>query len=237
MEINNMVLSRLFSDYIAGMKDKPRHTEKADIEAGKFNAFCMGAFPHNTMMQNELYGRMMDAAIEYEESGFIAGFKYAMALAARQEGIEKYMEQIPAPEENNQQKEAAQTLDREKKIVEEKAENIQPVLVDEVGTDCITTKQIAEMFETTNFKVVKRIESQIFPYLDEESKKYFQKVDGVNVQHKPVTFYKMNKAACQIYLKAVETKKKNFINIAGGYAKLQELMDKVFPAEKIMILA
>ena len=110
-------------------------------------------------------------------------------------------------------------------------------MVDEVGTDCITTKQIAEMFETTNFKVVKRIESQIFPYLDEESKKYFQKVDGVNVQHKPVTFYKMNKAACKIYLKAVETKKKNFINIAGGYAKLQELMEKVFPAEKIMILA
>ena len=93
------------------------------------------------------------------------------------------------------------------------------------------------MFETTNFKVVKRIENQIFPYLDEESKKYFQKVDGVNVQHKPVTFYKMNKAACQIYLKALETKKKNFINIAGGYAKLQELMEKVFPAEKIMILA
>ena len=35
MEINNMVLSRLLSDYIEGMKDKPRHTKKADIEAGK----------------------------------------------------------------------------------------------------------------------------------------------------------------------------------------------------------
>lgn len=114
---------------------------------------------------------------------------------------------------------------------------MQAVMVDSLKEDCITTKQIAEMFETTNFKVVRRVENQILPYLDKESKAYFRKVEGVNVQHKPVTFYKLNKVACQQYLKQMEPKKKNFVNIAGGYAKMQELMEKVFPTENRVVMA
>lgn len=218
-QLDNAAIAKLFCNYVSSMEDKPRHTAKADMEVGIFDQFCTGAFSHNVRLQNGLYGKMMNVAVEYEESGFISGFRYAMALLSSQEQVFTEAAQIPIQEMNTRKQEAIQ--DSQKKIQHE----------DIFSSDCITTKQIADMFETTNFKVVIRIEKQILPYLDQESKKFFCKVEGHNVQHKPITMYKLNKAACQLYLKELEPKKKNFINIAGGYAKLQELMETVFPAD------
>ena len=217
-QLDKEAIARLFCDYVGKMEDKPRHTVKAELEVGIYEQFCAGAFPHNIRLQNTLYEKMMNVAVEYEESGFIAGFLYCMALSSSQEQTSEESEQIPTPE-------AEQTAQEAVKGSQEQ------VLIDSVGNDCITTKQIAEMFETTNAKVVRRIDKQILPHLDQESRKFFCKVEGVNVQHKPVTFYKLNRAACQLYLNAMEPNRKKFVNIAGGYAKLQELMEMVFPAE------
>lgn len=223
--LDNAAIARLFCDYVTKMEDKPRHTVKADLEVGIFDQFCAGAFPHNTRLQNGLYDKMMNVAVEYEESGFVAGFRYAVALLSSQEQTLSEAEQIPTHEAEQTVQEAVKGSQNELQMI------------DSIGNDCITTKQIAEMFETTNFKVVSRIEQQILPYLDQESKKFFCKVEGVNVQHKPVTFYKLNRAACQLYLKAMEPKRKKFINIAGGYAKLQELMETVFPSDIRTVMA
>lgn len=218
-QLDGTAISRLFCDYVSGMADKPRHTVQADLEVDIFDQFLAGAFPHNAKLHNKLYDRMMSVAVEFEESGFISGFRYALALLIGQELDSSEPEQIPTVETGKTAHEA----------LTGSHEQIQ--MVDSVGTDCITTKQIAEMFGTTNFKVVRRIEKQILPYLDQESQKFFCRVEGCNIQHKPVVFYKLNRAACQMYLQSVETKKKSFINIAGGYAKLQELMEKVFPSD------
>lgn len=223
MEFDDVVISRLFSDYVISREDKPRHTDKADLKVGVFDAFCTGAFPHNARLQNQLYEKMMNVAVEYEESGFIAGFKYAMTLISSQEQTEEELPQIPTPEE--------------KITVQEAVNEAQNVMVDSIKGNCITSKQIAEMFEIRNSKVVHRIEKFILPYLDAESQSYFQKIECVNSQYKPMTVYKLNKAACQQYLKSVETMRKNFVNIAGGYIKMQELMEKVFPSEKKMVIA
>lgn len=223
--LDNAAIARLFCDYVTKMEDKPRHTVKADLEVGIFDQFCAGAFPHNTRLQNGLYDKMMNVAVEYEESGFVAGFRYAVALLSGQEQTLSEAEQIPTHEAEQTVQEAVKGSQNELQMI------------DSIGNDCITTKQIAEMFETTNFKVVSRIEQQILPYLDQESKKFFCKVEGVNVQHKPVTFYKLNRAACQLYLKEMEPKRKKFINIAGGYAKLQELMETVFPSDIRTVMA
>lgn len=223
--LDNAAIARLFCDYVTNMEDKPRHTVKADLEVGIFDQFCAGAFPHNIRLQNGLYDKMMNVAVEYEESGFVAGFRYAVTLLSSQEQTLSEAEQIPTYEAEQTVQEAVKGSQNELQMI------------DSIGNDCITTKQIAEMFETTNFKVVSRIEQQILPYLDQESKKFFCKVEGVNVQHKPVTFYKLNRAACQLYLKAMEPKRKKFINIAGGYAKLQELMETVFPSDIRTVMA
>lgn len=218
-KLSNTEIAQMFSDYVNRMQDTERHTEAACKEADAFDLCCSSEFPNNVRLQNLMWEKMMNVAVEFEESGFIAGFKTAMAFLS---GQEEYLFQPTQ----------ISTLEEEKslhKAVNEPQEEV--IMVDTANKDCITTKQIAEMFETTNFKVVRRIEKQILPHLDAESKKYFDKVVGKNIQHKPITFYRLNKAACQLYLKEIEPKRKNFINIAGGYAKLQELMEMVFPAE------
>lgn len=218
-DVTDDMISEMFCNYVASMEDKERHTEMACKEVDAFDQFCEMVFPGDVKMQSESYDKMMNAAVEFEESGFIAGVRWMLMLI---QGQELHIEPLPTnsiPDAEQSQQEAVTASQED------------AMLVDTANTDCITTKQIAEMFETTNFKVVRRIEKQILPYLDAESQRFFDRVEGRNVQHKPIIFYRLNKAACQLYLKEVEPKRKNFINIAGGYAKLQELMESVFPAE------
>lgn len=218
-DVTDDMISEMFRNYVASTEDKERHTEMACKEVDAYDRFCEEVFPGNTRMQSESYDKMMNAAVEFEESGFIAGARWMLMLI---QGKELHIEPLPTIPSLDAEQSQQEAVNASKEDV---------MFVDTANTDCITTKQIAEMFETTNFKVVRRIEKQILPYLDTESKKYFDKVEGRNVQHKPITFYRLNKAACQLYLKEIEPKRKNFINIAGGYAKLQELMELVFPAE------
>lgn len=223
-------IAQMFSDYVGRMQDTERHTKAACKEVDAFDVCCSSEFPQNIRLQNLMYDKMMSTAVEFEESGFIAGFKTAMALLSGQEELLPKPTQISTPEVEKSQHEAvndAQVTANSKPIY---APDINSNFIEEAGV--INTKQIADMFETTNFKVVRRIENQILPYLDETTKNYFVKVEGHNIQHKPTVFYKLNKTACTLYLKEMEPKRKNFVNIAGGYAKLQELMQKVFPTEK-----
>ena len=73
-------IAELFCEYVKSMEDKPRHTTAAETEADMYDRFCVGAFPDNVKLQSELYDKMMNVAVEFEESGFIAGFKTAMKL-------------------------------------------------------------------------------------------------------------------------------------------------------------
>lgn len=109
--------------------------------------------------------------------------------------------------------------------------------VDDVVEFRITSKQIAEMFESTNAKVVRRIDRMIVPMIDSDSRNGFEKYNGVNVQNKPITFYRLNRAACEMYLNLMEPKRKRYVAIAGGCSKLEDLMRKVFSAEKSAVPA
>lgn len=233
--LSDTEIAQMFADYVTRMEGKERHTGAAVKEAGAFDTFLESEFPRNVRLQTNLYGRMMNTAVEFEESGFIAGFKTAMALLSGQE------ESLPVPTQITTSK--VETSEHEAVKKAQEAGESKPIyapainsnFIEEAGV--INTKQIADMFETTNFKVVRRIEKQILPYLDEATRKYFVKVEGHNIQHKPMVFYKLNKTACDLYLKEMEQKRKNFVNIAGGYAKLQELMQRVFPTEKVSLPA
>lgn len=250
-KLSDAEIAQMFADYVVRMEEKERHTRAAVKEADAFDTFLESEFPRNVRLQANLYGRMMNTAIEFEESGFIAGFKTAMALMSGNDDLlpksteteaKTAQEQDLTMKPNNSTPKVeiskheatnkAQAAGESKPIY---APAINANFIEEAGV--INTKQIADMFETTNFKVVRRIEKQILPYLDEATRKYFVKVEGHNIQHKPTVFYKLNKTACDLYLKEMEQKRKNFVNIAGGYAKLQELMQKVFPTEKVALPA
>lgn len=221
---DDAIIAKMFSDYVMSMEDMPRHTEQANAEVDAYDQFCIRAVGQDVERYNEMYDKMMNVAIEFEESGFIAGFKYAMML--QKDHIEENDIEILNTSSNSMES-AQEAITKPKEYAK----------IGEFNENCITTKQIAEMFETTNFKVVRRIERQIFPFLDQETQSFFTMVEAYNVQHKPLKMYKLNKSACNLYLKEMESKKKNYINIAGGYAKLQELMEKVFPTESIMVTA
>lgn len=79
------MIAELFKDYVASMEDTERHTEAACKEVDAFDQFCEELFPEMIQKQRELYDRMMDVAVEFEESGFIAGFKAAMEFLKKQE--------------------------------------------------------------------------------------------------------------------------------------------------------
>ncbi|MCD8381147.1 MAG: hypothetical protein LUC95_12725 [Lachnospiraceae bacterium] len=215
-------IAQMFSDYVTRMQDKPRHTGAAQKETDAFDLFCESEFPRNVRLQVNLFDRMMNCAVEYEESGFIAGFKTAMALKSGQE------EDLPKPSNISSPR-----IEETKPAAITEPQKVPNV--DDVVKFRITSKQIAELFETTNAKVVKRIERFIIPKLDDDSRKGFEKYEGVNVQMKPITFYRLNKAACEMYLKQMEPKRKNYVNIAGGCSKLEELMEKVFRVEAVPV--
>lgn len=80
--MDDTAIQEIFKEYVASTEGKPRHTTAANQEVGIFTAFCSGAFDQNIKLQNSLYERMMDCAVEFEESGFIAGFKLAMLLTS-----------------------------------------------------------------------------------------------------------------------------------------------------------
>ena len=73
-------VQKLFCEYVDNLDSKPRHTGSAIREIGLFGAFVAGAFPMNSKLQDCLYDRMMSCAVEFEESGFVAGFMYAVSL-------------------------------------------------------------------------------------------------------------------------------------------------------------
>ena len=67
-------IKKMFSDYVMSADGKNRHTMEANQELGLYSAFTAGAFRTDSRLQDALYERMMSCAVEFEESGFIAGF-------------------------------------------------------------------------------------------------------------------------------------------------------------------
>lgn len=79
----DMQIQAMFCDYVETNNERERHTEAACEEVEKFEAYCKETFPTDKVVQRELFDKMMDTAVEYEESGFIAGFRYAIDLVKK----------------------------------------------------------------------------------------------------------------------------------------------------------
>ena len=76
-------IAEMFSEYVTTHEDEERHTTSACEEVDAFDLYCEALFPGNAMKQTELYDKMMDVAVEFEESGFIAGVKWVLDLIRR----------------------------------------------------------------------------------------------------------------------------------------------------------
>ena len=62
-------LAQMFSDYVNRMQGEERHTAAACKEVDDFDTCCQSEFPNNVRLQGLMWDKMMNAAVEYEESG------------------------------------------------------------------------------------------------------------------------------------------------------------------------
>ena len=230
-------IQKMYGEYVLACDGTDRHTDGVREKLGAYNAFAAGAFSMNSQIQGDLYERMMDCAVEFEESGFIAGFGigFRCALGLLQGSA------TPAREEINSTTSDAETTPQEA-TPELKAPETTPANTDTAkvesdswklkGTDtrnCITSRDIAKLFGVTHCSVVQRIE-RIILRLDAESRGFFRAGTYVSPKNRMYKMYRLNKAACDLYIQEID-KYAQFMNITGGLAKMRELMKEVFPAE------
>lgn len=224
---SDMEIAQMFSDYVTRMADKPRHTAAAIKEADAFDTFCGSEFPRNVMVQNGLFERMMNVAVEYEESGFIAGFKTAMAMLAGNESAVPVSTLCHMCAETAQERISPDNLNNST-LMAKKWKNGAITKPQAQGSGrYISTRRIAKMFGTPNWKIVKRIERQILPECTEEDKDGFYKCIEKNEQHRNTDVYRLNYRACLLYCQYISRLKK-FENVKNGLAVMKEAMAEVF---------
>ena len=74
-ELTDEQLAEYFREYVDGCQCKERHTEAACNEVEQYDKMVAYFFPKELKPQNRFYDKMMDVAVEYEESGFMAGYR------------------------------------------------------------------------------------------------------------------------------------------------------------------
>lgn len=206
-ELTDEQLAEYFREYVDGCQCKERHTEAACNEVEQYDKMVAYFFPKELKPQNRFYDKMMDVAVEYEESGFMAG--YRMCLKHLQE-----------------QEQQAQT-DTTNSIPEEPKRQEQADTGSVDASDFISSRQIGEMFSAPNGKVVRRIKNQILPYCTDDERREFSLTSERSRQNKYIEVYRLSKKACGIYLDHME-KWSGMINVMTGISEMRKRMQEVF---------
>lgn len=75
-----------FTQYVESFDNKERHTPEACQAVDQFSSDIENidtTQPDDYQQQSRLYNSMMNAAVEFEESGFIAGMRWAFDIVGR----------------------------------------------------------------------------------------------------------------------------------------------------------
>lgn len=206
-ELTNEQLGEYFKEYVESCQCKERHTDAACNEVEQYDKLIAYFFPKELKPQVKLYDKMMDVAVEYEESGFMAGYRMCLKHLQEQEQSVGSEATNPTPEE------------------------IKPQVQVETGSvdalDFISSRQIGDMFSAPNGKVVRRIKNQILPYCTEEQRKEFSLTSERSRQNKYIEVYRLSKKACGIYLDHME-KWSGMLNVMNGISEMRKKMQEVF---------
>lgn len=206
-ELTNEQLAEYFKEYVESCQCKERHTDAACNEVEQYDKLVAYFFPKELKPQVKLYDKMMDVAVEYEESGFMAGYRMCLKHLQEQEQSGGSEATNPTPEE------------------------IKPQVQVETGSvdalDFISSRQIGDMFSAPNGKVVRRIKNQILPYCTDEQRKEFSLTSERSRQNKYIEVYRLSKKACGIYLDHME-KWSGMLNVMNGISEMRKKMQEVF---------
>lgn len=203
-------LAGYFGEYVEGFRCKERHTQSACDEELAYDSLVAYFFPNELKPQVRLYNKMMDVAVEYEESGFMAGYRTCLKHLQEQAGsFEICTTNTPPGEEQGQEQADTGSVN---------------------ALDFISSKQIADMFGTPNWKIVRRIDEYILPNVPDGEKAGYIKRTEKNNQNKKTTLYYLGYDACKSYIDYMMNSKK-FHNVEVGIAKLiVEMKNRFQPA-------
>jgi hypothetical protein len=203
-------LESYFKQYVENFQCAERHTKAACDEVAKYDKLVEYFFPKEIKPQMKLYNKMMDVAVEFEESGFMAGYRLCLKHLQEQGEIPTEESTNPPPADiQRQEMENTSSIDT---------------------NDFISTKEIGKMFGTPNWKIVRRIDEFILPKVPDDERGDFIKMEDENVQNRTTTVYWMGHNACKKYVDYMMNSKK-FHNVEVGIAKLiVEMQNKFQPA-------
>ena len=209
-------LAQMFSDYVNRMQGEERHTAAACKEVDDFDTCCQSEFPNNVRLQGLMWDKMMNAAVEYEESGFIAGFKTAAALIFGQE------EYLPEPTNISTPKPESRLPEAEQKS---HCNND-----DTQGTDkYVDTKQLAKMFGRTNFKMGRTISKTVLPYLPDDERGCIVAVREKERNQKEQVIFRLNLNGCKRFLEVCKDRQhRQLANFIVGAELLKQEMEKIW---------
>lgn len=201
--ISNEQILLLYDDYVS--HNEHRDTKRSCQEVDLFTAFCDGAFRRNYQVKNELYNRMMECCVSYEQMGFVAGIQYATRIATVGIPIEK--EDGKQPQDSKESQDNKQTQD----------------------SPFISTREISQIFHSENWKVVERIEKQVIPKCSKETKVGFVKCAEQNRSNKEVNVIRLDHAASIAYLQYLENRPyRKQTNVNGRIANFRKLIQERF---------
>lgn len=238
-KLSSMEIAQIFSDYVGRMEDWERHTKAACKEVDSFDVCCSSEFPDNVRVQNVMYEKMMNVAIEFEESGFIAGFKTAMALMTGDDGLLP----MPAGIENREEagKAQKQVLPAPPYNSSPKEETIPHAAVTKPQCEnhCqndpekyIDTTQIAKILGRTNWKTVRTINNSLIPFLSDEEKRDFIQGTKRDRHKKEQIIYKLTLEGCRKFIEMCESEQfRMYANFVKGAEILRQEVEKVWCSE------
>lgn len=223
-QLSDMEIAQMFGDYVDRMDAKPRHTRAAIKEAEAFDVMLESELPRNIRLQTLMYDKMMRCAIEYEESGFIAGFKTAMALMSGNDDL------LPVPTEMEETPKSSQKQVLHPTLTNSTPKAEKPKMEiytkpQQIFTKYMETTEIAKLFGRTNFKTVRSIKLHILPHCTEEEKENFIFEIKQEKFKKEQEIIKLSLTGCKIYLEYCN-KLSYFKNFTEGAEKMKKVMEQ-----------
>ena len=78
LSLSDEQLEQYFKDDVDRFQCKERHTKVACDEVEAYDSMVSNIFPNDIKVQSKLYDKMMDVSVEYEVSGFMAGYRMCL---------------------------------------------------------------------------------------------------------------------------------------------------------------
>lgn len=210
--ITDQQIQKMFCQYVQSRINEERHSAPAVNEVNAYDSFLEEKF--DRPLQIELYEKMMNVAVEFEESGFVAGFRWCMDLTAQ------YNSYTDKADGERRDSSGRKMRLKGKEKIDKKDRGIE-------GPH-ISSRQVGAFFGKANCLVCERIENKIWKQCTEEEMKHFVKAEEYTKSNRIITVYHMDEVAAGAYLRYMREYGNHNCKTKEGIRKMEECVKQTF---------